>query len=673
MKKGLKIAIIGVVAILLAGGAFGIYYIRNNSSKPEKVLEEYFDLLKDKKYDEMYNLISKEAQGKISSEDFVKRNKNIYEGVGAVDIEVEVKETTKDSRKATVNYDFTMNTSAGEINFSNEMKFTKDDGKNFVIDWSSNLIFPELNDNYKIRINSVAGKRGSILDRNGNILAADGKAANVGIVPGRLVNKEEAINSIAQILEMSPEDINKKISASYVQPDTFVPLKVIPGNDARKDQLLKITGIKITDKVSRIYPLGAEAAHLTGYVQAITADELKELEGKGYTSSSVIGKSGAEKLYEDKLKGNDGVEIYIEDEKGSKKSTVISKDVKDGQNVKLTIDNTLQSNLYKGLAQDKGASVAMNPNTGEVLALVSTPSYDPNDFVLGMSSDKWNTLNNDPNKPMYNRFKAGFAPGSTFKPITGAIGLETKTIDPNKDMGITSNSWQKDSSWGSYNVTRVHGYENANLENAMVYSDNIYFAMAALNIGSENFCNKLKSFGFGEDIPFDFGLAKSQYSDDGSNISKEVQLADSGYGQGKILVTPVHLATMYTMFANEGNILTPTLLADGASKKVWKENVISKESASIILNDMIQVVKNPNGTGHGAMIDGLTIAAKTGTAELKASQDDKTGTETGWFAAMTTNRAKGNVLIVSMAEDAKDKGGSGYLVPKVHEALMAIQ
>ena len=673
MRKGFKIAIIVVIAILLAGGAFGIYYVRTNSSKPEQVLEDYFSLLTDKNYEGMYNLISKESQGKISSEDFIKRNKNIYEGIGAYDIKVDVKEVTKDKDNATVSYEFAMNTEAGEINFTNEMKFTKDDGKNFVVDWSSNLIFPELNDNYKVRINTVAGKRGSILDRNGNVLATDGKAANVGIVPGKLANKDEAIKNIAQILEMTVDDINKKLSASYVQADTFVPLKVISGTDARKDQLLKIDGVKINDKTSRIYPLGAQAAHLTGYVQAITAEELKELEGKGYSTNSVIGKAGAEKLYEDKLKGNDGVEIYIEDESGSKKSTIVSRDVKDGENVKLTIDNTLQSNLYNGLAQDKGASVAMNPNTGEVLALVSTPSYDPNEFVLGMSNDKWNSLNNNPNKPMYNRFKASFAPGSTFKPITGAIGLDTKAIDPNKDMNITSNSWQKDSSWGSYNVTRVHEYGTANLENAMVYSDNIYFAMAALNIGSENFCNKLKSFGFGEELPFDFGLTKSQYSDDGSLISSEVQLADSGYGQGKVLVNPVHLASIYTMFLNEGNILTPYLLSEEASNKVWKENAISKESASIILNDMTQVVDNPAGTANGVKIDGLNIAAKTGTAEIKASQDDTTGTETGWLAAMTTNRANGNVLIISMAEDVKDKGGSGYLVPKVREAFMAIK
>jgi penicillin-binding protein len=563
-----------------------------------------------------------------------------------------------------------MNTIAGELDFSNSIELKKDDGKDYKIVWDSKAILPELQNDYKVSTNPTKGKRGSILDRNGKILATDGKALNVGIVPGKLANKADAVNKIASILQMTADDINSKLSASYVKSDTFVPLKLISKDDSRKASLLQIPGIMLNDKDARVYPLGVQASHLTGYVQAINADELEGDKDKKYNQNSVIGKAGLEKLYEDTLRSNDGEEILIVDSKGSKVSSVLSKEVENGKDIKLTIDSNLQSTLYTDLSQDKGASVAMNPNTGEVLALVSTPSYDPNDFVLGMSNDKWNSLNNDPNKPLYNRFKSTVAPGSTFKPITGAIGLDTKTLDPAADKKISGLSWKKDSSWGSYSVTRVEEYGGgSNLQNAMIYSDNIYFAQAALDIGKDKFIEKLKSFGFDEDMPFEFGLSNSQYATDG-NIKTEVQLADSGYGQGEILVNPVHLASMYTMFANSGSMVKPYLLyKDNPTGEMWKSNVVSKESTTTILNDMIQVVENPNGTGHGAQIPGATIAGKTGTAEVKASQDDKTGTEIGWFAAMTTNKTS-NMLVVEMVENAKDKGGSHYVVPKVKNALI---
>ncbi len=129
----------------------------------------------------------------------------------------------------------------------------------------------------------------------------------------------------------------------------------------------------------------------------------------------------------------------------------------------------------------------MNPYTGEVLALVSTPSYDTNQFILGLTTDQWDTLNNDESQPLYNRFRQTFAPGSTLKPFTAAIGLAEGTIDPNQDYGSNGTSWQKDSSWGSYYVTTLQDYSPGTLETALIYSDNIFFAKAALNLGADKF------------------------------------------------------------------------------------------------------------------------------------------------------------------------------------------
>ena len=203
---------------------------------------------------------------------------------------------------------------------------------------------------------------------------------------------------------------------------------------------------------------------------------------KRYTSNSIIGRSGIEATYEKELRGEVGGKIVIVDENNNVIKTVAQKEAKDGKDIRLTIDIDLQQSLYNEYQNDKSASVALNPQTGEVLALVSTPSYSNNDFVLGLSTDKWNALNNDSNQPLMSRYKQTYTPGSTMKPITAAIGLETKTIDPDKDLGA-KDKWQKDSSWGNYYVTTLHAPSPNNLKNAITYSDNVYFARSALTIG----------------------------------------------------------------------------------------------------------------------------------------------------------------------------------------------
>lgn len=215
----------------------------------------------------------------------------------------------------------------------------------------------------------------------------------------------------------------------------------------------------ISDTEVREYPLGEAAAHLVGYVQSVTAEDLENHAGEGYTANSVMGKSGMEGLFEKELKGQNGCDIYIVDSAGNKKAELASIFVQDGKDIQLTIDAELQRSLYEQFKEDKSCSVAMNPYTGEVLALVSTPSYDNNDFIMGLSNEQWTALNEDENKPMYNRFRQVWCPGSTFKPIIAAIGLESEAIDPMEDYGNEGLSWQKDSSWGSYCVTTLHTYE----------------------------------------------------------------------------------------------------------------------------------------------------------------------------------------------------------------------
>ena len=673
-SKKFIIIVISIILILAISVGIGITIYFNNKpkNKPENVLQTFASYINDKKYEDMYSLLSSKSKANISEEDFIKRNKNIYEGIEAKNFSVDIQSIENENKLAKVTYKNSMDTMSGHVDFVNTVTLELNEEKEYKIDWTSNLIFLELNTEDKVRVKTIEAKRGSILDRNGEYLATNGVASKIGLVPGKMSdNKEEDIAKIAELLNMTSDGINSELSASYVKADTFVPLKTVGKSEMElKNKLLEIKGIKIIDADERIYPQGVSTSQLVGYIQPINAEELKEKAKDGYTSSSKIGKYGLERAYESTLRAVNGSEIYIEDANGNKKTSIAKQEQKDGQDVKLTIDSKLQQTVYEQFKDDKSAVVVMNPKTGEVLALASCPSFDSNDFSLGMTMADYNSLITDQNNPLYNRYLATYAPGSSFKPIIGAIGLTTGAFSADDDFGRSGTKWQNDSSWGDFYITTLSTYSGpANLKNALIHSDNIYFAKAALKIGGKNLINSLKNIGFGQQIEFPQTISNSSYSNSES-FTNETQLANSGYGQGEVLVNPMHMAMMYSAFVNEGNMIMPYLEykenASSQTAKYYKENAFSKEAANEIRNDLIQVVENPSGTAHSAKIEGKTIAGKTGTAEIKQSKDDTEGTEIGWFNAFNVEESDDNsLLVVSMVENVKGKGGSHYLLPKV--------
>lgn len=311
----------------------------------------------------------------------------------------------------------------------------------------------------------------------------------------------------------------------------------------------------------------------------------------------------------------------------------------------------------------------MNPKTGEVLALCSTPSYNTNDFVLRITNSKWQNLQNNENKPLYNRYQASYVPGSSFKPIIGAIGLTTTKINKDEDFGTSGKSWQKDSTWGTYNVTTLKAYSGkANLANALIYSDNIYFAKAALKIGADTLANNLSKIGFNKEMPFEQAMTVSTF---GNTFENEIQLADTGYGQGKVLVNPIHVASIYSAFLNDGNMIKPYIIyKDNPKGEIYIKEAFSKDAANTIKEDLVQVIENPEGTASSAKISGVKLAGKTGTAELKGSKDEENGKTIGWFNAFIADEnSSKQYLVISMVEGVENLGGSHYLLPKVKTIL----
>jgi len=641
-------------------------------------LLQFFSHVESGDFEYMYNMLTQVSRDTIPLDDFIDRNRNIYEGIGAHNIYVTIDNVhTVPERpgRRFVYYTMQMDTIAGEIAHSHRAIFEFNTAANaYNLQWSSSMIFPNLSETDRVRVRVLPANRGRIYDRNGIILAGPGTASSVGFVPGRMCEyyRDENIYIIAGLLEMTTEGIERRLAASYVRDDTFVHLRTICRHaQTLIDELLTVQGIMISTAHVRYYPLGRSAAHLVGYIQNINAEELETRRQYGYHMNSVIGRTGLESIFEDHLRARDGREIFTVNAEGARQTTLAVQLPVDGQNLHLTIDSAIQAHLYELFVADKSTSVATNPTTGEVLALVSTPSYDPNDFVRGMTGSVWNGLMEDENLPLFNRFRATFSPGSTMKALTAAIGIEGGYFTADENFGRAGRDgrrWQANESWGRFFVTTVFDFNGSvNLNNAMAWSDNIYFAQATLRIGGETFANGLQRLGFGERIPFEYGLFSSTISRTGE-FASAIQLADSGYGQGEILMNPVHLAAIYGAFVTEGTMFAPRLVY-GNAPQIWVPAAFSPQTAAVVLESLVFSVEH--GTGRNALITGVQLAGKTGTAEIKLTQDDETGTENGWFVLFTACENEENpLLILSMVEDVHNRGGSGYVIPRVREAFV---
>lgn len=643
---------------------------------PDQRFEEYVELWQEQNFTDMYDMLSEETRETYSREDFVDRYEKIYQDLEIEDLSIsytlpDIPEDTDENEEIPTTFPITVQQQSivGEIKFDDEITLVEqieevekgEERSDWKIVWHPGLIFPELSDNGTISCTTIPTTRGEIFDRNGNGLAINDTVYEIGVDPARFTdNRKSEIKEIAKLLDISVEKIESLLNQDWVTDGVFVPLKTIPNNDEELiSDLVAIPPVISNAKTGRSYPYNESLAHLIGYIGTITEEEISEAEEGTYTTNDLIGKRGIEQLFEERLRGEDGIRIVVENE--NSKIGIAEKPPIPGEDIQLTIDAELQQMIYDQYDGDAGTAAAIDPKTGETLALVSSPAFDPHDFAYGISQTKYDELTEDPDQPILNRFASTYSPGSAFKPLTAMIGLNTGVINQNDAVEIKGLTWSKEN-WGNYRVKRVSESTGpVDLSNALIRSDNIYFAQKAVEIGGKDFVAGLESFGFGEDgLSFTYPIYSSHISNS-EKIDKETLLADSGYGQGEILISALHLATAYTPILNDGMMIQPILDVEEEQAQAYAEDLISPEDAEYLREALRKVVSASNGTARRANIDEVELSGKTGTAELKLSLDDENGTENGWFVSYPDSH---DIILAMMVESVQSRGGSSYVVKK---------
>lgn len=641
MKK-LIIAIV-VVIIVVASSIF--FYASKNSQ-----INDTLDAIEDKNVKQVFKDSTYQSKNDNGEVEMTDRPIKIYDSLGVKAINIkdrDIKKVSKNKKQVTAKYE--LQTNYGKINRDVKLNFIKED-KDWKLDWNQSVIIPGMQKNQSINIEPLKSERGKILDRNNVELATTGTAHEVGIVPNNVSTSD--YKAIAEKLDLSESYIKQQAEQDWVKDDTFVPLKTVQNMNQDTKRFVEKYHLTTQETESRQYPLEEATTHLLGYVGPINSEELKQKAFKGYKKDAIVGKKGIEKLYDKDLQNKDGYRVTIIDN-NKVIDTLIKKKKKDGKDIKLTIDSRVQKSIYNNMKDDYGSGTAIHPQTGELLALVSTPSYDVYPFMNGMSDEDYKKLTEDDKEPLLNKFQITTSPGSTQKILTAMIGLNNKTLDDKTSYKINGKGWQKDKSWGDYNVTR---YEVVNgdidLKQAIESSDNIFFARVALELGSKKFEEGMKRLGVGEDIPSDYPFYNAQISN--KNLDNEILLADSGYGQGEILINPVQILSIYSALENKGNVNAPHVLKD-TENKVWKKNIISQENIKLLTDGMQQVVNKTHR--EDIYRSYANLVGKSGTAELKMKQGE-TGQQIGWF--ISYNKDNPNMMMAINVKDVQDKGMASY-------------
>ncbi|BCA58162.1 penicillin-binding protein 2 [Sphingomonas sp. HMP6] len=477
----------------------------------------------------------------------------------------------------------------------------------------------------RVNMTLVPPRRGWIVDRNGAPIANNRTDFRVDIIPDRLENKEEVLGLLRDILKLPPEEM-ERIATDLKHAAGFQPVQVAENLDwerfaAVSVRIPELPGVAPTRGFSRSYPAGAAVAHLTGYVGAASAEQFKQTRDPlMVTPGFKLGKDGLEKTLEATLRGVAGQKRVEVTARGKLVAELATKPDEPGKNARLTIDIGLQDYAARRLGTQSGSVVVMDCHTGEMLAMVSMPAYDPNSFSDGISHLEWKMLSDNDHIPLMNKVLQGlYPPGSTVKPMN-ALALLEAGVSPDQRVNCTG---ALRVGTGVFHCHKRNGHGALDMKTAVMQSCDIYFYEMVRRLGYDNIAPTARSLGLGQKFELPFGSQRFGTMPDTAWKLRKYKtgwtVADSlnaSIGQGYVLANPLQLAVMAARLAS-GRAVQPSILADHVHRNPPPLSV-SPDHLQLVRNAMYGVV-NEGGTGGAArlLVPGVTLAAKTGTAQVR--------------------------------------------------------
>jgi penicillin-binding protein 2 len=538
-------------------------------------------------------------------------------------------------------------------------------------------IYNEQAERNRIKQLPIPAPRGKILDRDGRVIVDNHSSYSLILTRENL--KTEHLRTIADGLNLDYDDLVARVRR-YTPRPKYDPITIkeelTPGElafvESHRDFFPEM---ELIHAQRRLYPQNGFAAHVIGYTGEVSEQELDSPDFAKYSQGAVIGKFGIERQYNDTLMGVDGERQVVVDNRGKTRETLANKEAIPGKDLQLTLDLDLQAVAELAMEGKNGAVVAMDPRTGEVLAMVSRPSFDPNKFAVHIKSSDWREIADNPDHPLLNRaIQAQDAPGSTFKPFVAIAGLESGAIDDQFTVHCSGGA----SFYGSYHKCWQKGGHGAvSLHRGIQQSCDVYFYNVGDRTGIDKIAFYANQAGLGEktgvDLPHEAeGLVPSSawkirnfrekwYA--GETISVAI-------GQGALTVTPMQLARAYSWLINGGLWHQPHLVKGGKYQEhSWP---LSADNVSKVIYGTWGVVNEPGGTGVRAQLPGLNVCGKTGTAQLASNKflSGKTGKEfedNAWFVGFAPREAP-EIVVVALY----DHGGHGqFAAPVARDVLKA--
>ncbi|MBD2504966.1 penicillin-binding protein 2 [Anabaena azotica] len=526
----------------------------------------------------------------------------------------------------------------------------------------------------RIRMIPKHPERGNIFDRNGKLLASTRYPRSVYLWPMAHTKPSWSVVGprLAKILDISQEEMEKKLQEAGPNSSSLIRI-ARDLNEAQvtalKEYESELPGVEINTEAVRYYPQGSALAHVLGYTRELNADQLKQRKSEGYRLGDVIGQMGVEKAYESMLRGEWGGQQVEVDGAGRPIRVLGEKEAKAGKDLHLTIDLVLQTAADKALGNRRGAIVALDPNNGAVLAMVSHPSFDPNIFSKQKLSQKdWESVQGK-DHPLVNRALSAFPPASTFKIVTTTAGLESGKFSPDTIL----------QTYGSLNIGGVNfgewnhaGFGPLGFPRAIAMSSDTFFYQVGRKVGGPTLIEWTRKYGFGQKTGIEFVNEESKGLVPDETWKQKVwkmpwtigDTINMSIGQGALQVSPLQSAMMFSVPANGGYRVKPHLLKDNEQAKSWRESLNMKATTISVLRDGLRKVVS-EGTGKRLDVPSIPPASgKSGTAEAGIGRPNHT-----WFGAYAPSN-KPEIVVVAFGENSGDHGGTvcGPMVLQVLEA-----